>query len=241
MRKTAIIFFIVYVVISLSIMVYYHQRYKSFQHKNELLTKDSKSTEKYFHCIHKNRINIISNIPPKKNSVVFLGDSHFQYFEVTALFNDINLVNMGVAGETTREILSRLNDVLSNKPKTILFEGGFNDVYYNTPIDSVSKNIKDLIKKVKINLPNTSLFILEIPPTLVQFRDVKINTLNQKIDSICAESNVPLIRINNFFKKENGKINTAYFSEDGIHFNGLGYLKLKDILQLYIKNQPIAQ
>ena len=85
-----------------------------------------------------------------KDKYIFLGDSlTFGYGvrkkeNLLSLLNEscnIEVINEGVNGNTTTDMLYRLSDVLTNPASNIFIMGGTNDLLSNRTIDSILINI----------------------------------------------------------------------------------------------------
>ncbi len=174
--------------------------------------------------------NEIRNVLPINNkSLIFLGDSFFEYAEISELFHNIYFKNRGVAGETTYEINIRLQEILKHKPKGIIIQGGTNDIIQDTPVIYTLKNFNEMIKEIRKESPNTLIYIQEIPPKANTLYNDKAQKINSKLKEICKKTKVIFINLTESFTEKEGMINKQLFSNDGIHFNGQGYLKWKEV------------
>jgi len=104
----------------------------------------------------------------KSNEIMFLGDSIVERCNIDALFNHRNIVNEGVSGNTTTDILNRLDSVIRLKPSTLFLHFGVNDLIQikgqlsNVNINKSSDNYSKIINTIKIKLPNTKIYIESI-------------------------------------------------------------------------------
>ena len=208
--------------------------------QNKILVINSQSfgikVSNYFCELRLNRHNIINILPINYNSLVFLGDSFLEYAEISELFHNNEFKNRGVAGETTSEIKIRLKEILTHKPKGIIIQGGTNDILKEIPNTFTLKNFNEIIKEIRKESPKTLIYIQEIPPKVNPLFNKKSEDINIKLKEICKQNNVILINLTDSFNNKDGNINKQFFSNDGIHFNGQGYLKWKEVTQKYIIN-----
>lgn len=110
------------------------------------------------------------------NSITHAGYYHF-FFDVflsTKYHNNINIMNKGISGDSTTQIIDRLNeDILIEKPTTAFIMAGMNDINYTLyskkptikeeqdqefAIESYKKNIESLIIKLISKKINVILF-----------------------------------------------------------------------------------
>lgn len=75
---------------------------------------------------------------------------------------DFKVLNAGYSGNTTKNMLDRIDDVLEYKPKIVLIMGGINDLRQGIKGDTVIANLEAIEEKVK-NIGATPVFISIIP------------------------------------------------------------------------------
>ena len=184
-----------------------------------------------------------------KDNFVFLGDSlTFGYGVnkkncwVTLFENNtnFNIINKGVNGSTTTDMLVRFDkDVINFIPKKSFIMGGTNDLLCNRPISSIVSNIELMIKELKsIN----SSIIIGIPPDII-VEDAYNLFMPSPTYDYCKKS-LPILRENLIFLcnyydcnyvdfysvTKNNIQNNIYL--DGIHLNLKGQqLMLNEFLK----------
>lgn len=106
---------------------------------------------------------------------IFIGDSlTFSYginknkgwvYRLNKEYN-INLLNKGINGSTSTDMLSRFTvDVTENKPTSIFIMAGTNDLLSNRPLNFILDNIELMIKE---SLSITKDIIIGIPPIIIK-------------------------------------------------------------------------
>jgi len=184
----------------------------------------------------------------KNNQVTFLGDSIVDKCNLNALFNDGNIVNKGISGNRTIDILNRLDDIIKLNPSILFLHIGINDLRQtkgqvsNINIDKSTENYSEIIKTIKTKLPNTKIYIESILPVDNNIIAEKSKTnkscdfyisndyvqaFNTNLKIIALDNNITYINHNTF--------NPATETVDGIHPNVKGYFILKNDLQQYVK------
>lgn len=184
----------------------------------------------------------------KSNQVMFLGDNIVDKCNLNALFNDANIVNEGISGNSTIDILNRLDEVIKLKPKTLFLHIGINDLRQirgkvsQINIDKSTQSYSKIIKTIKTNLPNTRIYIESILPV-----DNNIITQKYKTDKLynfyisndyieAFNTNLKIIALeNNITYINHNLFNPTTETVDGIQPNVKGYFVLKNDLNQYIK------
>jgi lysophospholipase L1-like esterase len=91
---------------------------------------------------------------PGKRRVVFLGDSITDGWRLNEYFQDRDLVNRGIGGQITAQMLGRMKaDVIDLKPALVLVLAGTNDISRGVPLAAIQNNltmIADLAEANKI-------------------------------------------------------------------------------------------
>ena len=173
---------------------------------------------------------------PKK--IILMGNSITEHWQTyTPLFFKENsfLINKGVSGQTTVEMLSRFKeDVLKQSPQAVYILAGINDIAQNSgyiSIDDISKNIIKMGLVAQKN--NIKVVICSVLPAKEIIWNEKIKNVNQKV----IELNQKLINSS----KKNNFIYLDYYSKmkkdlslltyDGLHPNENGYLIMSSIIK----------
>ena len=171
---------------------------------------------------------------PDKPRVIFLGDSITDLWRLNEYFPDRDVVNRGISGQTTGQMLGRVqSDVMKLHPSALLVLGGTNDIARGTSLSIIEDNlsmIADLadFRGVKVILasvlpvsdyhqdadPNYARTSLRPPAT--------IRSLNSWIQSFCAQRKFQYLDYYSAMVDPSGFL-PADSSEDGLHPNSKGY------------------
>ena len=96
--------------------------------------------------------------------IVLIGDSiteSWKGYSPEFFAENPYLINKGVSGETTPQILGRFNDdVISLSPEAVIILAGINDIAQNTGYISVSEIFANIINMVEISHSNNIMSIL---------------------------------------------------------------------------------
>jgi lysophospholipase L1-like esterase len=181
---------------------------------------------------HQKRLEAFSHEPLVKGRIIFLGDSHIEFGDWKKHLNDTTIVNRGVAGDITFGVLNRLQDVIIRHPTRLVIEIGINDIAKNIPNEVIANNILKIVDRIKGVSPKTKIYVHSILPTndavKKEYPDAfnKNNRsvkLNQELKSKAVKSGFTYIDLYSMLQDKEGKLNTKYAYEDGLHLNAEGY------------------
>lgn len=181
-----------------------------------------------------------------EDNFVFLGDSITAYYPTNELYNDLPVINSGVASYTTTDILNNLDEmVMVYNPTKVFILIGTNDIKYNKTSDEIVENIKEIVTRILAEQPNTKIYIESIYP-INNTDDEKINhikvdirtnemiqEINKKIEKYCLKNNYTYIDMYSELIDKDGNLDIRYTTE-GLHISNLGYLKITKVLYKYL-------
>ncbi|MFT8887834.1 MAG: GDSL-type esterase/lipase family protein [Ethanoligenens sp.] len=185
------------------------------------------------------------NSKDEPGGVALVGDSLVEYFPIHELYEgSLRVYNRGVAGNTTHDILGRLDDtVVSLQPKTVILLAGINDfmpfVPHHTTEEIVSR-LMQIGKHMKTALPKVKICVQSLYPVNEQFdrgflnvvNNEAIQTLNQLLQSQCTNSGYVFIDVYPHLLDQSGQLD-AHLTLDGIHVNVSAYEVILDLLRPY--------
>jgi len=188
------------------------------------------------------RQELFEVLPKDSNSIIFLGNSLTQNFELVELFQNINIKNRGINGDIIAGVLNRLSPIIQTRPNKIFIEIGINDLSKGISKDSIIINYKQLLYKLQKESKLTKIYVQSLFP-VENGRDEYPTYCNPKVNGDIREINKELQKyttqygitfIDTYSKFElGGQLNPKY-SVDGIHLSGKGYLLWAQILRPYV-------
>lgn len=167
------------------------------------------------------RNEVLSKLPSDSNEVIMLGTSLTQNFEWHEAFKGVNIKNRGINNDITKGVLNRLGDITKNKPAKIFIEIGINDLVRGFPIDSVFKNYKSIVQKIKSDSPSTTIYVQNVIPSKSAISSIV--KFNELLRDYCQSNGLIYIDLYSHFVLNNA-LNPVYSCGDGIHLSGKGYL-----------------
>ena len=171
---------------------------------------------------------------PDKARVIFLGDSITDLWRLNEYFPDRDFVNRGISGQTSGQMLGRLEaDVIRLRPAAVLVLGGTNDIARGIPLSSIEDNltmIADLadlhgIKVILASVLPVSDYHKDVDPNYEMTRTrppAIIRGLNSWIQSFCAQRKFQYLDYYSATADASGFL-PSDSSDDGLHPNSKGY------------------
>ena len=167
---------------------------------------------------------------------------------------DINLLNRGCSGDSTTNLLERINkDVIKNNPDIVTILIGTNDVWHQfegdethhgNSIEQYENNYREIIKIIKTKLPKAKIlmfgsFFIPLKQTDREKFWVHMKKLYSYVnvaEKIALENNIPFIRLQPLMDEavKNEQIEKILY--DGIHPNVKGSLIIADAFYEQILN-----
>jgi lysophospholipase L1-like esterase len=176
---------------------------------------------------------------PVSRRVIFMGDSITENWALgDPGFFDHGLINRGISGQTTAQMLVRFqSDVVALRPQIVHILGGTNDIAGNTGPTTArdfENNIKSMVQIARSN--GIRVILGSIPPAATfSWRpevDPKpwINKLNIWLRGYAMQSGVEFIDYFPVLAGPSGEFR-ANLSNDGVHPNRSGYRLMRGLVQ----------
>ena len=181
----------------------------------------------------------------KNENIVFVGDSIFDWYPTEKIFSDLPIVNTGIAGNVTTDILNNIEKrIYQYNPTKVFINIGTNDIQFEDDSEEkneeVANNIIKIAEETKKHWQKSEIYIVSIYPVNNNYGEAKgrhiseIKSINSKLEAYCIDKdNITYIDVFDEFKNDEEMLDTDY-TNDGLHPNGLGYAKLTEILMKYI-------
>ncbi len=160
------------------------------------------------------------NLTQADGDAIIFGDSLIQGMSPYTL--GFKYVNMGVGGFTIQQIRELLEESDIKKYKTLIIEGGTNDLLGKKDVASLLDNYKKLASAASKKMKFYSVEVIPVSNNLSDSSRInsRINEFNYGIKRICLT-----IKNCTFIEKHKSMTpdNTVMFMKDGVHLNKYGY------------------
>ena len=178
------------------------------------------------------------------NRIVFIGDSITEFWERydSMFFSQNTYINRGISSQTTSQILERFqNDVIDLQPKSVIILAGINDIAENNGPILLEEIMANIIKMVEKSLKNKiEVLLCSVLPANNFYWNPKIQPiekimqLNQMIKAYSLVKQIKCVDYYTQMVDEYLGLDKKY-TDDGVHPNLEGYLKMKSILEFHLK------
>jgi lysophospholipase L1-like esterase len=172
-------------------------------------------------------------VPPKH--ILFLGDSITDFGMWHEWFSGLPTVNRGIGGETTEQVLARV-DIVVNAPLAVFLLIGTNDISGAIQTSNIVGNLRAIVTAIQGRAPGSPIFVQSIMPRTLKYRE-EITHLNRLYREVVAASgaNVTYVDLWPALATPAGAMHPD-LTEDNVHLNGEGYRVWVDQLRPIISN-----
>lgn len=187
----------------------------------------------------------LKNIKVHDQNIVFYGDSITEGYNVKEFFDEENVVNSGISGNVTKNLIDRIDtDLYDYNPSLVIILIGTNDINTNVDDKTIIDNIEKIIKGIRMNRKNADIMIESIYPinremnteywdNKPDYTNEHIIKLNKSIKKMCKKYNIKYIDVYSCLLDDQGNLKKIY-SIDGLHLTDLGYYKVTKVIKKYI-------
>jgi lysophospholipase L1-like esterase len=168
--------------------------------------------------------------------VVFYGDSLTEGGRWDELFPNVRVANRGISGDTTEDLIKRLDQVADLNPKKLFVMIGINDVNRSIEENVTKLNYKHLFDSINSKLPNTDVYVQSVLPVNDKWMmadNSALKGLNDELENISNQYGYTYIDLRQHFTNDDGKLSQK-LSNDGIHLLGEGYLLWKYAIEKHV-------
>lgn len=178
-------------------------------------------------------------------NIVFFGDSITSGYKIEEFYPKNNVINSGTSGDTTENLLERMNDVYKYNPSKVFILIGINDLNRGKSIDEILDNIQRIVNNIKTNRKYTNIYIESVYPinrNVFEDKDYSFNNdisndtikeLNDRLSNLCKENSIQYVDVYNNLIDSEGNLKEDY-TREGLHLTDLGYFKVTSSLVKYI-------
>jgi lysophospholipase L1-like esterase len=182
------------------------------------------------------RLSQLEQMPLHAGDVVFVGDSITEGCDWGKLFQNPDVRNFGISGDSTRGLLNRLDMITQAKPGKMFLMIGINDLNIRgaQSITAILHDYRKILLRVIEESPETRIYVQSVLPvnkTIFKclFNNQDVLTLDAGLREMSNELGVGYVDLYPRFVKD-GQLNKIYTS-DGIHLNGDGYNVWKGMVE----------
>ncbi len=161
---------------------------------------------------------------PAADDIVFIGNSITNHHEWWEAFGNARIMNRGVSGAVSDEVVANLGALVSGKPGKVFLMIGTNDLG-TAGINNaahVAGNVRFIIDFIKGVSPETSIYIQSILPSTSGIRTLAAEQeTNDSLRDICARAGATYVDLWNLLLPIATKGDN--YSLDGLHCSAAAY------------------
>ena len=176
-------------------------------------------------------------------NIILFGDSITQFWSDfdPEFFKTHSLLNKGISGQTTTEMVDRFdNDVINYQPKKVVILAGINDIAENNgpiALDAILHNIQIMVNKADQH--NIDVILCSLLPANRFYWNPKIQPAEKvmELNSLLKNyAKLNAIKFVDYFPSMVDATNVLlnHYGSDGVHPNSEGYINMKTILKPYL-------
>ncbi len=198
----------------------------------------------------KTKIKTVTKTVVKKamdDNYVFLGDSITDGYDLNKYFEGYPVVNSGVNGNTTTDILKDMEGrVYRYNPTKLFLLIGTNDLKKMDQEEIIS-NIHKIIDEIQEHRPYCEIYLESIYPVnnteeekidhdmvTEDRKNEDIEEINEALEKIAEEEKITYLDLYSLLVDEEGNLNLDYTTE-GLHISDEGYALITEEIMKYIK------
>ena len=176
------------------------------------------------------RASQFATVGSSPRHIVFLGDSITQGGLWQEWFAGAPVLNRGIDGETSADLLGRVDSAVLD-PLAVFLLIGTNDLTSGVSLQQITANVRALLAEIERRAPGTPVVVQSAMPRTPRFRD-DLRLLNRAYRQLVDSSgeNVEYLDLWPALADDHGDLRTEY-TEDRLHLNGPGYAAWVDVLR----------
>ena len=184
----------------------------------------------------------IETLKEDYTNYLFLGDSITYYYDLDKYYEGLPVVNSGISGDTTEDILNDMKGrVFDYNPSKVFLLIGTNDLIHDISVDDIVSNIEKIIDEINSNKPQTQIYVESVYPVndnldedMVDVRNNDdIMKINEKVKEYCDKNDYIYINMYDKLLDDDGNFNEEY-TDDGLHPNSRGYEVITDEIKKFL-------
>ena len=175
------------------------------------------------------RTELFLRMRPDSNAIIFLGDSHTEYFPLQEIFPGLPVVNRGVSSSTSAQVLARAIGSCGPAPSMIFVQAGINDLFQRIPVDGFEASMTDLLDTLHATFPEARIVLQSLLPTMDAGMDPDVRRCNEVLARLAIERNLAYVDLYPVFAARD--LIDERLTYDGVHLTAAGYFKWAEMIR----------
>ncbi|MBD2559194.1 MULTISPECIES: SGNH/GDSL hydrolase family protein [Nostoc] len=162
---------------------------------------------------------------------ILVGDSLSMWFPSEKLPAGKLWLNQGISGDTSSGVLKRLGAFSTTRPNVIYVMAGINDLRKGTSDDTIVRNYRRIVRRLRQTHPKAQIIVQSILPTrLAKLSNSRIRHINTQLTQIAKQEGANYLNIYSWFTDMEGNLRPE-LTTDGLHLSQEGYDVWRSALQ----------
>ncbi|WP_375513212.1 SGNH/GDSL hydrolase family protein [uncultured Nostoc sp.] len=162
---------------------------------------------------------------------ILVGDSLSMWFPREKLPAGKLWLNQGISGDTSSGVLKRLGAFSATRPDVIYVMAGINDLRKGASDDTILRNYRRIIRRLRQTHPKAQIIVQSILPTrLAKLSNSRIRHINTQLTQIAKQEGANYLNIYSWFTDMEGNLRPE-LTTDGLHLSQEGYDVWRSALQ----------
>lgn len=153
--------------------------------------------------------------------LVLVGDSLTRNGDWPALLPGEDIINLGVAGDTSDDVIARLDQITETRPEVVALLVGTNDLAWRRSVEHIVRNVETILVTLRKELPEGRILAQSVLPRGRDFAD-QIRDVNRHLWQFAPTVHAGWLDLWPAMADEDGELR-AGFTEDGLHLTADGY------------------
>lgn len=179
------------------------------------------------------RISFFESFPGTRNDIVMLGDSITAGGEWSEMFPGLPIRNRGISGDTTTNVLLRLDPIVAAKPAAVFLKIGTNDLNRGPDRATSYQQYRRIVATIQAGSPGTAIYLQSVLPREAAMRE-EVEAYNRQIKTIAEELGVVYVDLYPAFLAPDGSIRDE-LTLDELHLSGDGYRLWQSRLEPFMR------
>lgn len=200
---------------------------------------------KAFEAGMERRADIFNVMATRTNGCIeFVGGSIMEDCEWSELFDNPKIINRGIDGNTTADVLNRIDELVRHKPSKVFLETGTRDLSNGVGVDTIVNNVSKITKLFFKENPDTRFYIFSILPSgqasstlmpgMQNVSNEDILALNTQLKSFCKKNKFIYIDLYPYFLGRDKTGLDTRLGDNNSKLSISGYGLLKNLITKYV-------
>ena len=178
-------------------------------------------------------------MPAPTGRVVFLGDSITQNVGWDDLFPELRTANRGINGESTADVLERLDSAVQD-PQAVSLLIGTNDLHgprEHRDVAGIAERTEQIVRRIRERAPEALVLLNSVLPRTELFAE-RIRQLNDRNRETAERRGATYVDLWPAFADPSGHIRPE-LTKDNLHLSPAGYLVWAELLRPHLAGAAV--